>query len=185
MARKPRIDAEDTIHHVHARGNNRQAIYLDEIDRDRYLELLALVAARYRWNCLAYCLMTNHVHLLIETAEPNLGDGMRDLHGKYARFFNERHGRVGHLFQRRYGSTLITDERHFLTALAYIVANPVAARLCSRPESWKWSSHRATLTRTKLPWLATDRLLEILATAAGNPVAGYLDTVEWKLEGLD
>jgi REP element-mobilizing transposase RayT len=87
------------VAHVFARGNRQQLIFLDATDRRRYLDLLGRVARRLRWRCLAYCLMDNHVHLLIETRLPNLGRGMRELHGDYAQLFNKRHDRSGHLFQ--------------------------------------------------------------------------------------
>lgn len=185
MPRSPRIDIAGAIHHVHARGNNRQAIFGDEGDRHAYLALLEGIVLRYGWNCLTYCLMTNHVHLLIETPEPNLADGMRDLHGKYARYFNERHGAVGHLFQRRYGSELITDERYLATVVAYIALNPVAAGLCKRPEAWPWSSHRATLVKRRIRWLATERLLALLGAGKPAHVEHYLELVEARLELID
>src|SRR5215210_4137262 len=99
MARKPRTESAGAIHHVYARGVNKEAIVRDDRDRRMYLEMLGLVVGQFAWQCLAYCLMGNHMHLLVETAEPNLGDGMRELHGKYARALNDRHRRNGHLFQ--------------------------------------------------------------------------------------
>ena len=87
-----------------ARGNDRQAIYRDDDDRRLYLDPARRTVARKRWRCLAYCLMDNHVHLLIETPEANLGAGMQWLHGLYGRSFNDRHGRSGHVFQGRYGA---------------------------------------------------------------------------------
>ena len=99
MPRRPREELADAIHHVYARGNDRRAIYLDDGDRAAYLAMLGRVVVMKGWRCLAYCLMDNHVHLLIETPEPNLGSGMQRLHGLYAQSHNERHGRSGHLFQ--------------------------------------------------------------------------------------
>ena len=80
-------------------------------DRRRYLKLLEDACERTRWTCLSYCLMGNHMHLLIETREPNLGNGMHRLHGSYAQYFNRRHGFVGHLFQDRYESVTIANDR--------------------------------------------------------------------------
>src|SRR5215207_1121344 len=104
MPRKPREDVPGAVHHVTARGNRKQEIFLDADDRATYLFLLGEVVMLRRWLCLAYCLMDNHVHLLIETPEGGLGRGMQTLHGLYAETFNKRHGRSGHLFQGRYGS---------------------------------------------------------------------------------
>src|SRR5690242_13743227 len=104
MGRKPRENVANGVYHVFARGNSRAPIYLDDDDRRIYLWMLARVVLRQGWRCLAYCLMTNHVHLLLETPEPNLSHGMQQLHGGYALSFNARHGRIGHVFQGRYGA---------------------------------------------------------------------------------
>jgi REP element-mobilizing transposase RayT len=90
---------ENGIFHVYARGNDRQAIYRDDGDRATYLRLLERVVRRQEWRVLAFCLMDNHVHLLVQTPHADLGRGMQRLHGHYAQTFNARHGRVGHLFQ--------------------------------------------------------------------------------------
>src|SRR4051812_46440390 len=127
MARKPRQEIENGIHHVFARGNDRQTIYRDDQDRLVYLSLLRLTVAGARWHCLAYCLMDNHLHLLIQTPEANLGKGMQHLHGRYARTFNDRYGRSGHLFQGRFGSEHVKDERQMWVTARYIARNPVEA----------------------------------------------------------
>ena len=110
MARKPRVELAGGVHHVFARGNCRQLIYLNDADRGAYLDLLACVVVRKRWHCLAFCLMDNHVHLLIETPLPNLGAGMQWLHGRFAQGFNRRHRRTGHVFEGRFGSVLVKNE---------------------------------------------------------------------------
>ncbi len=119
---------------MYARGNNRRLLFIDDVDRDGYLGLLGKVVARQRWRCLSYCLMDNHVHMLIETPEPNLGDGMRLLHGDFARGHNRRHRTSGHVFQGRFGSKPLRSEGHLWTAAAYIAANPVDAGMCAEPE---------------------------------------------------
>src|SRR5438034_10645030 len=110
MARRPRQEEAGAIHHVWARGVERRSIFLSDEDRRRYLSLLAYVVKTWRWRCHAYCLMPNHMHLVIETPEPNLGAGMQYLQGMYALDFNQRYDRVGHLFQGRYGSRRIETE---------------------------------------------------------------------------
>jgi REP element-mobilizing transposase RayT len=82
------------VHHVFARGNDRGLIYLDDADRAEYLRLLGQVVRWKRWRCLSFCLMDNHLHLLVETPEANLASGMQWLHGRFAQLFNERHDRV-------------------------------------------------------------------------------------------
>src|SRR3712207_4617377 len=107
MARKPRVEFAGAIHHVWARGNDRRAIFRDDRDRLTYLRLLGRAVVWKRWRCLAYCLMDNHVHALIETPRPNLASGVQWVHGHYGRIFNDRHGHTGHVFQGRYGSTVM------------------------------------------------------------------------------
>lgn len=167
---------------MYARGNRRQLIFLDDTDRQTYLVLLGRVVARTAWRCLAYCLMTNHVHLLVETPEPNLGRGMQRLHGTYAQTFNERHGTSGHVFQGRFGAACARDEGHVWQAAAYIARNPVEAGLCSRPETWPWSSHAVVAGSATTPsWLDTARLLEHFHPLGGDPARRYLDAVEDRL----
>jgi REP element-mobilizing transposase RayT len=134
---------------------------LDDRDRQVYLQLLAQVIRVKRWYCLAYCLMNNHVHLLLQTPEGNLSSGMQRLHGGYARAFNARHGRVGHVFQGRYGAVRIESSERLCVAAAYLARNPVEASLCRRPEDWPWSSFHATMeARVPSPsWLDKRRLL--------------------------
>jgi putative transposase len=138
---------------VYARGTRQHAIFADDLDRLRYLELLHGATRKYLWNVLAFCLMSNHVHLLLETPKPNLGLGMQWLHGKHAMTFNERHGFVGHVFQSRYGAKRIKDDVHLITALRYVENNPVEAGLAD----WPWSSAAAAPS-----WLATERLGALL-----------------------
>jgi putative transposase len=177
MARRPREEVEDGIFHVYARGNAKQAIYLDDFDRLTYLRLLGLTVEKRSWRCLAYCLMENHVHLLLETPDANLAAGMQWLHSVYAQTFNERHSRVGHLFQGRYGAVRIRSDAQLWTVLRYLCLNPVEAGLCARPAEWQWGSHGA-LCAGAPAWLDRERLLEFLAGNGGDPWRRYVEFVE-------
>jgi putative transposase len=177
MGRRAREEIEGGIFHVFARGNRRQAIYLDDADRRRYLAMLGGVVKQYDWRCLAYCLMENHVHLLVETPRANLGAGMQWLHGLYAQTFNERHGRSGHLFQGRYGSVRVTTDAQLWMLVRYLAVNPVRAELCERPADWRWSSHGAVAVSTLPRWLDHSRLLEYFAAAGGDPAERYVGMV--------
>jgi putative transposase len=181
MARRPREEFEGAVHHVFARGNDRRLIVLDDADRRRYLAMLAAVIDRMHWYCLAYCLMDNHVHLLIETPLANLARGVQRLHGEYARSFNERHGTSGHLFQGRYGAARARTDSQLQTAVAYIACNPSEAGLCGRPEAWRWSSHAATLAGPSPPWLACERLLAYFGASGGDARERYRNVVEDRL----
>ena len=184
MPRKARLEVEAGIRHVYARGNDRQAIFRSDRDHETYLDLLALSTTEREWRCLAYCLMPNHVHLLIETTQPNLGSGMRDLQGRYVQTFNRRHSRTGHLFQGRYGMVPVTTDAQLWMTAAYIAANPVRAGLCARPEKWPWSSHAATLGGACPRWLDVPRLLEHLAGLGGDPRPRYAAFVHERLAAV-
>ena len=128
------------MYHVTQRSTDREVLFTDDVDFDDFCELLELAATRARWRLHAFCLMTNHVHLLIQTPEPTLPRGMQFLIGEYVEGFNERHGRRGALVQGRYKSLLVETEDHYVECLRYIAWNPVLAGLCERPEHWRWSS---------------------------------------------
>ena len=173
MPRRPREEEAGAIHHVYARGIDRRALFVDDIDRRRYLALLEHVVAVKRWRCLSYCLMGNHIHLMVETPEPNLGRGMQVLHGDFARDINIRHGRSGHVFQGRFGSKVMRDDDHLWTTARYILRNPVDAGLCKAAEEWRWSSHRGVLEESAPVWLDRPRFLERFGTTGGDPDTVY------------
>jgi putative transposase len=148
---------------VYARGNRKQEMFRDDVDRARYVALLGGVVARKRWRCLAFCLMSNHVHLVIETPDPNLGAGMQWFHGRYATWFNQRHGTVGHLFQGRYGSQRVKSDVQLITTLRYIALNPVGAGLCDDVRDWRWSSHALLVEGIAPAWVDGERVRAYLA----------------------
>ena len=155
MARQLRLEYEGALYHVTARGNGRQAIYLDDLDRRCFLDLLGLEVEQQQWRCYAYCLMDDHYHLLIETPEGNLSSGMRRLNGTYTQAFNRRHQQVGHVLQGRFTSILVDKDAYLLELCRYIVLNPVRAKMVRTVNAWIWSSYRATAGRaSSLPWLA-------------------------------
>jgi putative transposase len=144
MARPLRIEYDGALYHLTSRGNERKAIYRDDEDRLNFLDILQRVNERFNWICHAYCLMNNHYHLVVETPDGNLSQGMRQLNGVYTQYFNRRHHRVGHVFQGRYKAVIIDKESYLLEVSRYVVLNPVRAKAVKRPEDWKWSSYRGT-----------------------------------------
>jgi len=160
MARPLRIEFPGAVYHVTSRGNARESIYLDTKDRKEFLAVLEDVVARFNWLCHAYCLMDNHYHLLIETPEPNLSRGMRQLNGVYTQRLNRRHNRVGHVFQGRYKSILVERESHLLELCRYVALNPVRAGIADAPGRYRWSSYRATAGLGERPaFLTVDWIL--------------------------
>ena len=138
MARPLRIEYAGAVYHITSRGNEKKAVFKSDQDRINFLNTLQHVNSRYNWICHAYCLMTNHYHLVIETPEANLSSGMRQLNGIYTMRFNWRHRTVGHVLQGRFKAILIQRESHLLEVCRYVVLNPVRTQEMKKPEEWKW-----------------------------------------------
>lgn len=178
MSRPLRIAFPGAIYHLTSRGNARAAVFICDEDRQQFLRLLATCIERFNWICHAYCLMDNHYHLLIETPDANLKEGMRQLNGVYTQKFNHTHGRVGHLFQGRYKSILVDKNSYLLELCRYIVLNPVRAKMVAEPGSHPWSSYSATLGQANCPvWLQTDWLLQQFATRKSQARQRYAEFV--------
>lgn len=162
MARPLRIEFPGAVYHVTARGNGRQAIFVDDADCERFLAVLASTLARYHVLCHAYCLMGNHYHALLETPEGNLSRAMRQLNGAYGQGFSRRHRRPGHVLQGRFHAQIVDRDAYLREVCRYIVLNPVRAGLVVLPEEWPWSSYRATAGETSVPtWLTVDWVLSL------------------------
>ena len=160
MARPLRLEFSGAVYHVTSRGDRREDIFLADDDRHEWMAVLGLVCERFNWVVHAYCQMTNHYHLLVETVDGNLSAGMRQLNGFYTQSFNRRHAMVGHLFQGRYKAILVQKETHLLELSRYVVLNPVRAKMVPQPEDWCWSNYGAVLDNQSIPaWLDTDWLL--------------------------
>ena len=114
MARPLRIEYAGAIYHVTSRGDRREAIYLDDKDREIWLEIFGSVCKRFNWRCHAWVLMDNHYHIVVETVDGNLSKGMRQLNGVYTQKHNKRHRRVGHVFQGRFKGILVDKESYLL-----------------------------------------------------------------------
>ena len=166
MARPLRIEYPGAVYHVMNRGDRREAVFKDDVDRETYLQTLGEACAKTGWQIHAWCLMGNHFHLVIETPRGNLVAGMKWLMGTYTQRFNRRHKICGHLFQGRYKAQIIDAENsgYLLAACDYVHLNPVRAGLLvdERPlTQWRWSSYGEYLlpARKRSAWLRTDRLL--------------------------
>lgn len=178
MSRPLRIQFPGAIYHVTARGDRKEPIYDDHLDRVRFLEILEEVVTVYNWGIHAYCLMGNHYHLVIETPDANLSKGMRHLNGVYTQASNRRHERVGHLFQGRYKAILVDADAYLLELARYVVLNPVRAGLVDVPASWPWSSYLAMVAiHDKPDWLLSDRLLAHFSSDRAAAVKRYSDFV--------
>lgn len=160
MARPLRIEYAGALYHVTSRGDRREDIYLDDNDRERWLAVFAQVCSRFNWRCHAWCLMDNHYHIVIETIEGNLSQGMRQLNGVYTQQFNRKHGLFGHLFQGRYKAILVEKNAYLFELSRYVVLNPIRAGMVKGLDDWQWSSYPAMTGDATVPdWLETDWLL--------------------------
>lgn len=145
MARSLRRKSKSGMYHVILRGINKQVIFHDELDYRKFLEVLKEAKKKSGFAVHAYCIMNNHVHMLIEEKEESLGVIMKRIGSSYVYWYNRRYDRVGHLFQGRYRSQPIDDERYLLTVLRYIHQNPVKARIKVHCKDYRWSSYREYL----------------------------------------
>jgi REP element-mobilizing transposase RayT len=160
LGRPLRLEFSGGLYHLTSRGDRREDIYESDDDRVLFLNILGEVCLSYNWVCHSYCLMSNHYHLLIETPDANLSQGMRQLNGVYSQKFNRNHKRVGHVFQGRYKAIVVEKDSYLLELARYIVLNPTRARMVVFAEDWKWSSYRETINQVPtFPWLNTDWIL--------------------------
>ncbi len=174
MARPLREVEPGGIYHLGSRGNNRQPLYWTDDDRSEFLRILAEVTRRWEWIVLTYCLMPNHFHLVVLVPECGLSEGMQYLNGGYARRTNAVYGRTGHLFRNRFWSESVESEDQLLVAVRYVVLNPVRAGLCSTPERWRWSGHRACAGLDEAPaFLAVDYVLRLFGNRRAEACLAY------------
>ena len=146
MARKAREKSEQNIYHVMLRGINRQRIFMDEEDNRHFLKVLSQCKEISGFSLFAYCLMGNHVHLLLQTGKEPLEQVMKRIGTRYAVWYNTKYERIGHLFQDRYKSEAVKDEAYFVTVLRYILNNPVKAGMCGKATDYSLSSAQDYLT---------------------------------------
>ncbi len=178
MARPLRIELSGGLYHVTSRGDRREVIYLDDSDRVYWLALLGHVCRRFNWVCHAYCLMDNHYHIVVETAEGNLSKGMRQLNGVYTQYINRTYNRIGHVYQGRYKAILVEKENYLLELARYVVLNPVRAGMVKDIEEWPWSSYPAMIGKSSpLEWLQTDWILGQFGKQRKRAITAYVDFV--------
>ena len=184
MARPLRIELAGGLYHVTSRGDRHEDIYKDDTDRLAWLETLTQCCERFNWAIHAWCQMTNHYHILVETAEANLSAGMRQLNGIYTQAVNRRHRHVGHVFQGRYKAILVERDSYLLELSRYVVLNPVRAAMVKHCRQWKWSSYHATIGDAPCPpWLHADWLLSQFGAQRGRQVARYIEFVQQGVRG--
>ncbi|WP_071393461.1 transposase [Bacillus tuaregi] len=160
MSRKPRIYYPSAIYHITDRGNRCAALFYDDWDRRKYLKVVKEAQTLYPFHLHSYCLMTNHIHLQLETINHHPQKIMSMINTHYAIYFNKRYELIGHVFQGRYKANLIDSLQYFLEASKYIHLNPLEAEMVLSPESYPWSSYKAYLSpQHPDPLVTTNKIL--------------------------
>jgi len=173
MPRKPRVHVPGGIYHVILRGNGRQTIFFTDLDRRRWMRLLAHGIERYQCRVHAYCWMTNHIHMAVQVSDLPLGRLIGWVASQYAKYINKRLRRSGHFFERRYRSKLVAADEYLLQLVRYIHLNPVVAGIVGSPDRYPWSSHRAYIGYRRDSWLTTDMVLSVFATNKRQAIDAY------------
>ncbi len=173
MARKPRVHFPGALYHVIARGNQRQAIFMDDPDRRRYLDLLQESQRRFNYSLYAYVLMGNHVHHLIQIDQTPLAKVMQNILFRYTRYWNAKYHNVGHLFQGRYKAILCDKDNYLLELIRYLHLNPVRSKLVNDPDRYPWSSHRAYLEGTGRKWIVVEKVLPLFEKRPARAITAY------------
>ncbi|WP_068675247.1 transposase [Oceanobacillus sp. Castelsardo] len=159
MARKLRVWYPGAMYHITSRGNRRAALFYDESDKQSYLKILEEARFYYPFHLHAYCLMTNHIHLQLETVDHHPQHIMKMLNSRYALYFNKRHRLVGHVFQGRYGAELFETVDYQLEVSRYIHLNPIEAEMVTKPKDYVWSSYGAYISDLKNQHVTTEKIL--------------------------
>ena len=167
MARRPRLLASGVLYHVIVRGNHRQKTFLNESDYQAYLERLGRYRKRLAVTVYAYCLMPNHVHLLVETGSQPLSRFMQGLQQSYTQYFNRKHHKVGHLFQGRYKAIVCDKDEYLLGLVRYIHLNPIRANMVQKLDAYPYSGHRHYVEGRVSEVLEPGRVLDLLGGRAG------------------
>lgn len=175
MPRQARMYSDTGIYHVMMRGNDKRRIFLDDDDRRRFIFTLFEKASEENTDIYAYCLMNNHVHLLLHEKDFNIARLMKRINVSFAYHFNKKYKRVGHLFQDRFISEIVDNNDYLLAAVRYIHNNPVKAGIVSSPEKYLWSSYNDYISAKKCNGLITDKILNIFSENISEAIKQFID----------
>ncbi|WP_242057211.1 transposase [Guptibacillus hwajinpoensis] len=178
MARKKRNWFPGAKYHIICRGNRKGPLFEERIDRLKYLLLLEQARLVFPFRLHAYCLMTNHVHLSIETFDHPPGEIMKVINSNYARYFNDKYEYTGHVFQGRYFAELLDSIDYEIDVSKYIHLNPVKARMVVKPADYMWSSYRAYISDRKNPHASPDYILSLFQEPSREAYQRYVENSE-------
>ena len=183
MPRRLRIESLG-YHHVYNRGVAKGNVFVDEKDKAKFIELMASIAREHKFNIHAFCLMDNHYHILVQNTRENLSSGMRQLGAQYASYFNKRHSRVGHLWQDRFKSWYVLDDKYLFTLFKYIENNPVKAGVSQKIGEYMYCATYSILKDAVPPFLQnafvlrdynTEELLDLLSVSLSEAERSHID----------
>ncbi|MDF2547695.1 MAG: hypothetical protein K0R93_2593 [Anaerosolibacter sp.] len=177
MPRQARERGEFSTYHIIQRGNDRKEIFLSDHDKNRFIETLIKMKNKYNFIIYAYCLMDNHVHLLINDNGNDISKIMKSINVSYVLYFNRKYKRCGHFFQNRFRSELITDDTHLLEVSKYIHNNPVKASIVQRPEVYRWSSYRDYIRNMASGFIDISKVLDVFSNTRANAIKEYKNYV--------
>ena len=195
MARRHRIQFCGAIYHVMARGNRKERIFVDDVDRRRFLKIVAAALKKFGAECYAHCLMDNHFHKVIHTPRANIARVMQHVDGLYTQYENWRHRTTGHVLEGRYTGLVIDDTYYLRNAIGYVLRNPLEAKLVNDAGDWPWSSYNAAMGKASpqfetLTWLRSlfqaesiDESRQLLAEHVRKEPEDYPDLVRAAAEG--
>jgi REP element-mobilizing transposase RayT len=179
MGRPLRILYPGALYHITSRGNEKKAIYLDDLDRKRFIEILEDYHDRLGVLIHCYVLMNNHYHIVMETPEGNLLKVMHGINSGYTGYFNRKYSRVGHLFQGRYQGILVDKDSYLLEVSRYVHLNPVRAKIVEKPEQYKWSSYSGYIGKgEELKWVEYSWILSNFGSDKKKARSEYRKFVE-------
>lgn len=186
MPRAPRLKGESSVYHVIQRGNERKNIFQDDDDKIRFLETLSRMKKKYNFKVYGYCLMDNHVHIIIDVNNKDISAVMKSINVSYVSYFNHKYNRVGHLFQDRFKSELVKNDRYLLALSRYIHMNPVKANMVGNPSEYQWSSYNIYIGKANDYHSLIEAML-VLGIMSQNPklaIMKYIDFVSNEDESM-
>lgn len=183
-SRLPRTHIPNTIHHVIIRGNNRQKIFLNRSCFLKFLKIIEESIKKFDHKILSYCLMTNHVHMIIHIHDDSLSNVMKNINFRYARWFNTEYKRIGHLFQGRYRSIAVNNEEYLINLFRYVHFNPVEAKMVLHVDHYSWTSHHHYLSEKESEWMEINLILDLIKNKSKFSYSEFInnriDREKWK-----
>lgn len=175
MARQSRLHSLTGVYHIMMRGNEKKDIFIDNEDKNKFLNVLFDKKIVSQYKLYAYCLMNNHVHLILNECDEALDVCLKRINVSYAHYFNKKYSRVGHLFQDRFKSECIDSDEYLLSAIRYVHNNPVKAKISGKPDDYRWSSYNSYLYTTDYSLLVdSDEILSLFSSNTKLAARGFI-----------